>query len=91
MCWSVDEDGNYTFESDVVKALGYTDEEIEAIHSRFFLSIRLSFEDWKSFLVQDEDFDYDPKDDQYLKLPTGRVILIPYDLYEQDILSNVDL
>jgi len=71
-----------------VKALGYTDEEIEAIKYR--ISLRLSYEDWKSFVIQDEGFIYDPYDDEYLRLPTGRVILIPYDIYSRDILSQVD-
>ncbi|QMV40231.1 hypothetical protein [Cohnella cholangitidis] len=71
-----------------VKALGYTDEEIEAIKYR--ISLRLSYEEWKSFVIQDEGFIYDPYDDEYLRLPTGRVILIPYDIYSRDILSQVD-
>lgn len=71
-----------------VKSLGYTDEEIEAISLRF--ELRLSYEDWESFELFEEGFVFDPHDDQYLKLPTGRVILIPYDLYRKDILSQVD-
>ncbi|WP_410770998.1 hypothetical protein [Fontibacillus sp. BL9] len=70
-----------------VKALGYTDEEIMAIKYR--ISLRLSYEEWKSFVIQDEGFIYDPYDDEYLRLPTGRVILIPYDIYSRDILGQV--
>ncbi|KGE20793.1 hypothetical protein [Paenibacillus wynnii] len=87
MNWTLDEDGNYNFEGDV-KSLGYTDEEIEAIQSR--ISLRLSFEDWKSFVIFDEGYIIDPGDDQYLRLPTGRVVLIPYDIYADDILIHVD-
>jgi hypothetical protein len=71
-----------------VKSLGYTDEEIEAI--KFRISLRLSYEDWNSFLVFDEGFIFDPGDDEYLRLPTGRVVLIPYDIYRNDILAQVD-
>lgn len=87
MSWDFDEDGNYSSKGDV-KSLGFTDEEIEAI--KFQISLRLSYEDLKSFIIQDEGFIYDPDDDQYLRLPTGRVVLIPYDIFADDILSQVD-
>lgn len=90
MNWSLDLDGNYEFEGDI-KSLGYTDEEISAIESRFFFSLVLSYEDWKSFVIFDEGHEYDSHDDQYLRLPTGRVVLIPDDIYDNEILSNVDL
>jgi hypothetical protein len=72
---------------DEVRALGYTDEEIDAIDFR--IELRLSLEDWKSFMIQEEGFIFDPHDDEYLRLPTGRVILIPYEIYKNDILSQV--
>ncbi|NMO98228.1 hypothetical protein [Paenibacillus lemnae] len=87
LSWDTDEDGNYSFKGDV-KSLGFTDEELEAIEFR--ISLRLSYEDLKSFIIQDEGFIYDPYDDEYLRLPTGRVVLIPYDIYVEDILSQVD-
>lgn len=87
MSWFLEDDDEDNLNDDV-KSLGYTDEEIEAI--QFRISLRLSYEDWKSFVIFDEGFIFDPYDDQYLRLPTGRVVLIPFDIYSGDILSQVD-
>lgn len=69
---------------DVIKELGFEEEEIEAIWGHF--ECRLSQEDWESISFVEEE----EEDDNYFKLPTGRMVYFPDKLIHKDRLAQID-
>ncbi|WP_368658680.1 hypothetical protein AB3Z07_05110 [Metabacillus halosaccharovorans] len=73
------------FENEDVIALGFEESEIDAIINHFFCNLDMN--DWESIEFIDED---EEEDDNFFKLPTGRMVYFPDELVRKDIISQLD-
>jgi hypothetical protein len=67
--------------------LGFKEEEIETIQGHFSCSLNL--EDWESISFEEDDEEVEGFDN-FLKLPTGRVVYFPDELMRKDLLAQID-
>lgn len=75
----------HLFENEDVIALGFEESEIDAIINHFFCNLDMN--DWESIEFIDED---EEEDDNFFKLPTGRMVYFPDELVRKDIISQLD-
>ncbi|BBN97487.1 hypothetical protein [Sporolactobacillus terrae] len=73
---------------DEIKELGFTDEDIEFVWQHFTCNLEL--EDWMSIEFVDESEGYEEDGEQFIMLPTGRMINIPQELIHKDVLAQID-
>ncbi|MBA9088642.1 hypothetical protein FHR92_005160 [Fontibacillus solani] len=69
----------------VIEELGFKEEEIDAIMSRFLCS--LDQDDWESIKFVDDN---EEEGENFFKLPTGRMVYFPEELLYKDLLSQMD-
>jgi hypothetical protein len=69
----------------ILEQLGFKQEEIEAIENHFLCNLDL--DDWESMEFIDDD---EEEDENYFKLPTGRMIYFPDKLLHKELLAQID-
>lgn len=69
----------------ISEEFGFEEEEIDAIMRHFIYSLNL--DDWASIEFVDETEEWD---ENYLKLPTGRMVYFPHELIHKEALAQMD-
>ncbi len=78
----------------IKEELGFTEDEMDAIYDHF--TCTLDFEDWETiqFIEEDDEDLEDIEDlnehDNFLKLPTGRIVYFPDELMRKEVLAQID-
>lgn len=65
--------------------LGFKKEEMDAIENHFFCTLDL--DDWESIQFIDEN---EEEDENFFRLPTGRMVYFPDELLRKDLLAQID-